>query len=121
MRKQDLDKQREQIDKIDTKIVRSLNQRLAIAHEIGKIKKAWAEEWSAEATLIRSAISQNTFASDKKLRELAEQKQRIKHINEYQTQHTYQTYISTTKHYPNNIKTTSQHKLRIKQKQLMIE
>ena len=39
MSKQDLDKQREQIDKIDAEIVQSLNQRLAIAHEIGKIKQ----------------------------------------------------------------------------------
>jgi chorismate mutase/prephenate dehydratase len=39
MSKHDLDKQREQIDKIDAGIVQSLNQRLAIAHEIGKIKQ----------------------------------------------------------------------------------
>ena len=39
MSKQDLDKQREQIDKIDAEIVQSLNQRLVIAHEIGKIKQ----------------------------------------------------------------------------------
>ncbi|MFL2847573.1 MAG: prephenate dehydratase [Coraliomargaritaceae bacterium] len=38
MSKQNLDKQREQIDKIDADIVQSLNQRLRIAHEIGKIK-----------------------------------------------------------------------------------
>jgi chorismate mutase/prephenate dehydratase len=39
MSKENLDKQREQIDKIDAGIVQSLNQRLTIAHEIGKIKQ----------------------------------------------------------------------------------
>ena len=39
MSQENLDKQREQIDKIDANIVDLLNQRLSVAHEIGKIKQ----------------------------------------------------------------------------------
>ena len=39
MSQKNLDKQRKQIDKIDTNIVNLLNQRLTVAHEIGKIKQ----------------------------------------------------------------------------------
>ena len=39
MGQKNLDKQREQIDKIDANIVDLLNQRLTVAHEIGKIKQ----------------------------------------------------------------------------------
>ena len=38
MGQENLEKQREQIDKIDASIVDLLNQRLTVAHEIGKIK-----------------------------------------------------------------------------------